>query len=111
MSERVKKVNEFIREKVSESLNALIDNPEIGLFTVTDVESTPDLKHADVWISFISEDHRRSLELVDTLRRDVQQDLSHTLVMKYVPRIRFRLDESQKHVERITELLGKQKNV
>ena len=52
MSGRMRRVNEAVREVVSEGVGELKD-PRIGFVTVTGVETSPDLRHARVFVSVL----------------------------------------------------------
>ena len=52
MSERMRRVNEAMRQVLSEAVPTLKD-PRIGFVTVTGVETTTDLERATVWVSVL----------------------------------------------------------
>jgi len=109
VKERLKRVNESIRERVAKQLAEEVSDPELGLITVTAVEITPDLRNADVWVSVMSENPARSMELIEEARPKVQQAVNKTLTMKFSPRLHFKLDRSAEKVERLNELLSNKK--
>ena len=58
MTDRMRRVNEAVREVLSEAIGELKD-PRIGFVTLTGVETSPDLRHARVFVSVLgSEDER-----------------------------------------------------
>ena len=65
MRDRMRRVNEAVREVLSEAVGELKD-PRIGFVTVTGVETSPDLRHARVFVSVLGseaqagEDARRA---------------------------------------------------
>lgn len=79
-----------------------------GIFvTVMEVRTSPDLKHATVFIDVIPPSHRPSmLEKVSKRIYHIQKQLNERMIMRYVPKLRFALDDKQQKVERIEELLG-----
>jgi ribosome-binding factor A len=52
MSDRMRRVNEAIREVVSEALGEVKD-PRVGFVTVTGVRATQDLARATVYVSVL----------------------------------------------------------
>jgi ribosome-binding factor A len=52
MSERMRRVNESVRQVLAEAVPELKD-PRIGLITVTGVDTAPDLRHATVYVSVL----------------------------------------------------------
>ena len=52
MTDRMRRVNEAVRQVLSEAVGELKD-PRIGFVTVTGVETSPDLRHATVFVSVL----------------------------------------------------------
>lgn len=102
MSERIRKVNELIKHEVADALKR---EGVSGFVTVKAVETSRDMKHADVWISVIGENEDESLSEIEGKRREVQRAVSAKLTSKHVPAIRFRLDHSGAYAQKIEELL------
>ena len=59
MTERMRRVNEALREVVSESISDIAD-PRIGFVTVTQVRASPDLAQATVYVSVLGDDEDRA---------------------------------------------------
>ena len=55
MSQRTERVDELLRQEIGALLAKDVADPRIGFATITDVETTPDLRHAKVWVSVIGE--------------------------------------------------------
>ena len=62
MTERMRKVNELLREILSEAVLELKD-PRIGFVTVTGVRTSPDLSHATVFVSVFGSERKRERSL------------------------------------------------
>ena len=62
MSERMRRVNESLRQVLSEALLELKD-PRIGFVTVTGVETSSDLRQATVWVSVLGSEKKRSASM------------------------------------------------
>ncbi len=63
MTERMRRVNEAIRETLAEAIGELKD-PRIGFVTVTGVETSPDLRHAKVFVSVLGNERKREKTLL-----------------------------------------------
>jgi len=70
MSQRIDRVDELLRQEIGAILTKDVQDPHIGFATVTDVETTPDLRHAKVWVSVIG----GSAERRETLARAGTRD-------------------------------------
>ena len=106
MSDRLRRVNESVREVVSEGLSDLND-PRIGIVTVTGVETSSDLRHARVFVSVLgSERHRaRALAGLSAAHGVLQARLARELRMKWTPQLAFEYDPSVERGVRITKLI------
>ncbi len=107
---RLIKVNQLIKKEVSKLLENEIEK-ELGLITVIDVETSPDLKHSYIWISIFNKDKLSQIvqRLKDTTP-SLQKILNKRLTLKYVPRIIFKIDKSQDYVQKIDKLFKNIKN-
>jgi ribosome-binding factor A len=106
MSERMRRVNEALREVVSESISTLED-PRIGFVTVTQVRASPDLAQATVYVSVLGNERRRerTLAALDAARGVIQQRVGDELRLKRTPKLLFAYDETVERAARISELL------
>lgn len=107
-SQRQRRIDELLRETISELLAREIVDPRIGFATVTDVETTPDLGHARVWVSVIGEPAERAATIAALERAMVfvRRELGHRLHLKRIPELQVRLDESVERGTRVLRLLA-----
>ncbi len=63
MSGRMRRVDEAVKQVLSETIPTLKD-PRIGFVTVTTVETTSDLDHAKVWVSVLGGERQRKQTLL-----------------------------------------------
>jgi ribosome-binding factor A len=103
----MRRVNEAVREVVSARLAEGLRDPRIGFVTVTSVDTSPDLRHARVYVSVLgSEDEREAtLAGLESAHGFLQQSVAGELRMKHTPTLEFVFDESIDRGMRITELL------
>ena len=109
ISDRMRRVNEAVREVVSSALTSgTLQDPRIGFVTVTGVETSPDLRHAVVYVSVFGSESERadSLEALTESRIDLQHEIALHLRMKNTPKLRFEYDDSVDRGMRITEILN-----
>ena len=59
MADRMRRVNEALREVLSARIAEGLKDPRIGFVTVTAVETSPDLRHARVFVSVLGNDQER----------------------------------------------------
>src|SRR4051794_26391486 len=95
MSERTRRVDELLREEISEVVRREVDDPRIGFVTITDVETAPDLRHANVWVSVIgsAEERKQPLRALSHAMPFVRGRLGK-LRLKRVPDLHIKKDDS-----------------
>lgn len=105
--DRMRRVNEAVREVLSKRLAEGLKDPRIGFVTVTSVDTTPDLRQARVFVSVLGDEHVRESTLagLDSSHGLLQRTLASELRLKHTPTLQFVYDESIDRGMRITELL------
>lgn len=99
MSHRKARIAHFIRDVVSDAIANRIADPRVHPFTsVTRVELSPDLRHADVFISVMGSDSeaRTTLRGMTSARGMIQTRLAKQVKMRQCPLLKFELDDSIK---------------
>jgi ribosome-binding factor A len=106
MSERMRRVNEALREVLSEALLELKD-PRIGFVTVTGVVASPDLRHATVYVSVLGGEkkQRSSMTGLDAAHGVLQSRISRELRLKRTPQLAFAYDHAVEHGVRMSKLI------
>jgi ribosome-binding factor A len=107
MSQRTERIDELLRQEIGQALEREVADPRIGFVTVTDVETSPDLAHARVWVSVIGSEERRK-EALAALRRAmpyVRRGLGAKIRLRRIPELEVRLDESAERGTRILHLI------
>ena len=105
--ERMRRVNEAVREVLSARLAGGLKDPRIGFVTVTAVETSPDLSHARVFVSVLGGDEERqdTLSGLASAHGILQAAVAEELRMRRTPTLDFVYDHSIDRGMRITELL------
>ena len=106
MSERMRRVNEAVREVLSESVADLKD-PRIGFVTVTGVETSRDLRHATVYVSILGSERKRdaTLQGLESSRGILQSRVNRELHLKRTPQLVFAYDPTVERGVRLTKLI------
>jgi ribosome-binding factor A len=106
-SDRMRRVDEAMREVLSDAITSELKDPRVGFVTVTAVETSPDLRHARVYVSVLGNpgERRRSLKALDGAHGYLQRRVGTELRMKNTPQLQFVYDETPERGMRITEIL------
>jgi ribosome-binding factor A len=102
----MRRVNEAVREVVSQGVGELKD-PRIGFVTVTGVETSPDLRHARVFVSVLGSESKREKTLtgLEAAHGLLQARLARELRMKRTPQLAFEYDPTVERGVRMTQLI------
>ncbi len=104
----MRRVNEALREVLSARIADGLKDPRIGFVTVTAVETSPDLRHARVYVSVLGNEQERteSLAGLQSAHGILQAEIARVMHMKRTPELKFVYDETVEQGMRINELLS-----
>ncbi len=107
-SDRMRRVDEAIREVLSDAMAHDLKDPRIGFVTVTDVKTSPDLRHARVFVTVLggSEQRAASMEGLQSAHGVLQRRVGSELRMKRTPTLTFLYDDTTDRAMHIEELLS-----
>lgn len=109
MSQRIQKINELLRQEVSQLLLKEVDFDDI-LVTVISVDTSPNLSQAKIKITCLpTERGERALRIINKDIYQIQQQLNKKLNMRFVPKLIFEIDKLENSAQRIEKLLTKSK--
>ena len=103
----MRRVNELMREVVGATISGELQDPRIGFVTVTAVETSPDLRTAQVHVSVLGSEEEReaTLEGLRSSHGVIQSRIAAETRMKRTPTLTFRYDDTIEKGVRISELL------
>jgi ribosome-binding factor A len=102
----MRRVNAAVREVLAEAVGELRD-PRIGFVTVTDVETSPDLRHAVVYVSVLGSEEKRDQTLsgLAAAHGVLQARIAQELRLKRTPQLAFEYDPSVERGVRMSHLI------
>ncbi|MHB1834915.1 MAG: 30S ribosome-binding factor RbfA [Solirubrobacteraceae bacterium] len=106
-SARMRRVDEAMRAVLSGAIATEIKDPRVGFVTVTGVKTSPDLRHARVYVSVLGGERERAAS-IDGLRSAhgfLQRRLATELTLKHTPSLTFEYDDSVDRSMRLSRLL------
>jgi ribosome-binding factor A len=106
MPERMRRINEALREVLSEGIGELKD-PRIGFVTVTGVRASTDLRQATVFVSVLGSEKKRVATLagLESSRAPLQARVNRELHLKRTPQLRFEYDQTIEEGVRLSKLI------
>lgn len=107
MSDRMRRVDEALREVLSDAVTGDLKDPRIGFVTVTDVKTSPDLRHARVFVSVLGTDDERAASIagLQSAHGVLQRRIAGELRLKRTPTLEFVHDDTAMRAARLEELL------
>jgi ribosome-binding factor A len=107
---RMRRVDEAMREVLSGAITSELKDPRVGFVTVTAVETSPDLRHARVYVSVLgtSAERRRSLDGLRSAHGYLQRRVADELHLKHTPALVFAYDDTAERGQRIAELIERE---
>ena len=107
MNNRLKRVNSLLQREISSIILLKVKDPRIKNCVITDVETSADLRIAKVFVMATGNPERDD-EIIDGLSHAkyfIQKELSNSVILKYLPELRFFIDNTELRAERIEKLL------
>ncbi len=108
MSRRSDRINVLLRQEISVLLSREIKDPRLnGIISITKVETSSDLRNARVYVSVLGEqeDKDQALDGIQSAATFLRRSLRDRLKLRYVPFLKFNLDESIEDGEALLRLM------
>jgi len=107
---RMRRVDEAVRAVLSDVITQEIKDPRVGFVTVTAVKTSPDLRHARVYVSVLGDEAVRadSLAGLRSAHGFLQGRIASELRLKHTPTLDFEYDDTVDRGIRLTELLERE---
>lgn len=104
---RARRTDESVRQALAQIIMTEVTDPRVEFVTVTSVVVSPDLRHANVYITTHGDQprYKEALAGLQSAKGRIRSALGRDLVMKYVPDLHFFIDSSVDEGMRIAEVL------
>ena len=108
MTARTDRIDELLRQEIGVIISREIADPRVGFATVTSVVTTPDLRHAKVYVSVIGQaaDRKATLSALGRAMPFIQHELGKKLRIKRIPQFHLELDDTLERGTRVLHLLN-----
>lgn len=108
--DRLERINALLRRAIGESLYKVFagDTLDLACITVTNVETSRNLRDATVYVSILGHDDERGsiLRKLANKANALQSIINRDLTLKYTPRLRFVLDGSVAKGDHVLDILS-----
>jgi ribosome-binding factor A len=111
---RMRRVDEAIRQVIGDAVAGELKDPRVGFTTVTDVRTSPDLRHARVYVSVLGADggaskpdeREATLDGLRSAHGFLQARIAGELRLKRTPALEFFYDDTTDRALRVEELIA-----
>ena len=108
MSHRIDKVEHLIKEEISLIFLHKLSHVDLGFITITNVRVSPDLKLAKIYLSVFEKEKRELvLSKIEDKKGFIRSELVHRIRIKFIPELKFFIDDTLDYVEKIEGLIKK----
>ena len=107
---RMRRVDEAMREVLSDTLTKDVKDPRVGFVTITDVKTSPDLRHARVYVSVLGDAAavEASLDGLRSAHGFLQARINSELRLKRTPELRFEHDDTAERAVRLQQIIDRE---
>jgi ribosome-binding factor A len=110
MSRRSERTSKLIQREISGLLEREVNDPRLSkLISVTEVTLSPDLKHAKIFVSTLSDEMDNKAEMLAGFNQAsgfLRRELASHLKLRYTPQLSFHYDDSIERGARLLKLMG-----
>lgn len=108
MSRRIDRINDLLRDEISQLLSRQIKDPRLtGVISITSVNTSNDLRNAEVVLSVMGdEDARRSaLDGIQSAASYLRRELRDRISLRYTPFLKFTLDDTLEQAAQVLQIM------
>lgn len=111
-ADRMSRVNRLLQTTLAEMIPVLVKDPrvqQVPIIAVTAVRTTPDLRHAKVYLTFTGaaqRDHLRALDGIQHAAGFLRGELGQRVSMRNTPELHFELDDTADRAAHIEQILS-----
>ena len=107
-SNRINRINEEIQKALSDLLRNVKDPRVSGtMISITRVETTPDLRFAKTYVSFLEEDKAKdAIKGLESASGYLRRELGAALQLRHTPSLQWALDDSITYGAHMLELIN-----
>lgn len=108
MAHRIERINNLLRREISELVQHQLKDPRLDPFiSITEVDTSPDLKYAKVFVSCIrgKEEEQTTISVLTAASGHLRRELSKIIKLRNIPELSFHWDDSIEKGDRILRLI------
>ena len=109
MSLRTERVGSLVKEELGMMFLREFRDPAYGLITITDVQMTPDLRIAKIYVSILGTEKVKqdTFQMLENQKTHIRSFIGSHVRLKFTPAVQFYIDDTMDRVEKINQLIRK----
>lgn len=107
MSSRMDKVNRQLKKEIGQIVQTELGDPRIGFVSITQVETSKDLRNARVYFSVLGDESQvaEAAKSLNKAKGTIRHLLGQRIRIRYTPELAFHYDQSLAHGAKIEQAL------
>lgn len=108
----IDRVNSELAKQIGTVINFKLKDPRIhGMLTVTEVDTTKDLKFATVYVSYYGDPAKKdtTFETLNHCANFIRNEVKDLVRIRLMPKLTFKPDNSTEYAQKMTKLINKAK--
>ena len=113
MTRRADRINGLLRQEISHLLSREVKDPRLnGIISITEVQTSSDLRNARVFVSVLGDQDTKdaALDGIQSAASFLRKSLRDRLKLRYVPFLKFALDESIEDADAVLRVMDQLRN-
>ena len=109
ISKRSEQLEKSLIREINNIIYRKINDPRIKFVTITRIKASPDLKYADVFVTIFNDENqqKKALKGLKNATKYIRGELGKDLKLRYVPKIKFKIDTDLEHQYKLLEIITK----
>jgi len=108
---RTDRIGEQLQKELAQLIQFQVKDPRLGMVTVNHVRISPDLGHADVFVTVLGKDSeaeaKEDLAVLNSATGFLRREVGKSIKMRVLPQLRFRYDTSLVQGQKLSSLIEK----
>jgi ribosome-binding factor A len=107
LSKRSGQLEKSLKREVNNIIYRKINDPRIKFVTITRIKVSSDLRYADIFVTIFNDEdkQKKALKGLKNATKFIRGELGKDLKLRYVPNIKFKIDEDLEHQYKLLKMI------
>jgi ribosome-binding factor A len=106
-SKRLDRIGDMLKQELARLIQTELRDPRLGMVSVTGVEVSRDLAHANVYVTALNADPKEAVKVLDNASGLLRSLIAKNIQLRTTPRLKFHYDESVERGRELSALIDK----